>query len=206
MMLGVLSRRLPAMSRSSGSALGLAGARRLARATLSVRNDQGVTYSDVRSDAEWRKSLTAEQYNILRRKGTEYPGTGGYNDFAPAQGHFCCAGCGQPLYSAASKFASGCGWPAFDKIVTGAVVTETDRSLGMSRVEILCSGCGGHLGHVFEGALTRSRVRLLVVAFPVLLPGEGFTETSERHCVNSASITYSTEPLPSNASESKVLM
>jgi peptide-methionine (R)-S-oxide reductase len=129
--------------------------------------------------------LSPEQYNILRNKGTEYPGTGEYNKLYPKDGHFACAGCGQPLYSAASKFDSGCGWPAFDKIVTGAVVTDTDRTLGMTRVEIMCSGCGGHLGHVFEG--------------------EGFTPTNERHCVNSGSVKYVAQPLPAEAIEDKVL-
>ena len=138
-----------------------------------------------RSEQEWREMLSPEQYNILRNKGTEYPGTGEYNKLYPKDGHFACAGCGQPLYSAASKFDSGCGWPAFDKIVTGAVVTDTDRTLGMTRVEIMCSGCGGHLGHVFEG--------------------EGFTPTNERHCVNSGSVKYVAQPLPAEAIEDKVL-
>ena len=101
------------------------------------------------------------------------PGSGVYNKFAPPEGHFKCAGCEQPLYSAAAKFDSGCGWPAFDKIVSGAVVTQTEcaraprtsqpvgrfgltaarpcdsNTLGMRRVEIMCSACGGHLGHVY---------------------------------------------------------
>ena len=89
------------------------------------------------------------------------------------------------LYSAAAKFDSGCGWPAFDKIVDGAVVTQTDRSLGMSRVEIMCAGCGGHLGHVFEG--------------------ERMTPTNERHCVNSISIKYVNAPLGEGQTEKKVL-
>ena len=108
-----------------------------------------------------------------------------YNKFYPKEGHFACAGCGQPLYSAQSKFDSGCGWPAFDKIVEGAVVTQTDSSLGMQRVEIMCGGCGGHLGHVFEG--------------------EGFTQSMERHCVNSLSVKYVDAPLPDGSTEVKVL-
>ncbi|KAL3909227.1 MAG: hypothetical protein SGPRY_009503, partial [Prymnesium sp.] len=124
-------------------------------------NDQGVSYSRQKSDAEWKKELNDEQFYILRKKGTERPGTGEYNKFYPNEGHFVCAACKQPLYSAKqAKFDSGCGWPAFDKIYEGAVVTETDASLGMVRVEIMCSGCGGHLGHVFEG--------------------EGFTEVRKR--------------------------
>ncbi|EOD33826.1 putative peptide methionine-R-sulfoxide reductase, partial [Emiliania huxleyi CCMP1516] len=108
-----------------------------------------------------REQLSDEEYYVLRQKGTEYPGSGKYDKFYPKAGHFVCGGCGAPLYSAAAKFDSGCGWPAFDRI--------TDTSLGMRRVEILCGSCGGHLGHVFEGE-TR------------------FTRTNERHCVNSASV------------------
>jgi len=126
-------------------------------------NDQGLTYKVQKTEAEWRDQLSGEEYNILRQKGTESPGSGKYDKYYPQEGHFACAGCGSPLYSAESKFDSGCGWPAFDKIVAGSVVTKTDSTFGMTRVEILCAGCGGHLGHVFEG--------------------EGFTPTMERHCV-----------------------
>ena len=150
-------------------------------------NDQGVTYRVKKSSDEWQQELVGEAYYVLRQKGTERPGTGEYNKFYPTEGHFVCAApsCAQPLYSAQAKFDSGCGWPAFDKIVKGAVVTATDNTLGMKRVEILCSGCGGHLGHVFEG--------------------EGFTPTMERHCVNSLSMKYMPGPLTADAEEEKVL-
>jgi len=148
-------------------------------------NDQGVEYAVKKSDEEWKQDLSPEEFYILREKGTERPGTGKYDKFYPKDGHFVCAGCRQPLYSAAAKFDSGCGWPAFDRIVEGAVVTQTDSSMGMTRVEILCGGCGGHLGHVFEG--------------------ERMTPTNERHCVNSLSVKYVDEPLPSDKSEAKVL-
>ena len=85
--------------------------------------------------------------------------TGEYNKFYPKEGHFVCAACQQPLYSAAAKFDSGCGWPAFDKIVEGSVVTQTDVSMGMQRVEIMCGGCGGHLGRA--PAQRRTRAPLL---------------------------------------------
>lgn len=126
----------------------------------------------VKSDAEWRQQLSAQEYKVLRQKGTERAGTGEYNDFYPkaGEGHFACRACGNPLYSAEAKFKSGCGWPAFDKCYTNAVKTEVDTSFGMRRVEIMCANCGGHLGHVFEG--------------------EGFTETNERHCVNSVSVKF----------------
>lgn len=114
---------------------------------MAASNDQGVEYAVQKSDDEWKAELGDAEYYILREKGTERPGTGEYNKFYPKSGHFTCAGCGTPLYSAEAKFDSGCGWPAFDKIVEGSVVTQTDASLGMVRVEIMCAGCGGHLGH-----------------------------------------------------------
>ena len=160
-------------------------ARRALAAKMKIDNDQGVEYEVQKSAENWREELTPEQYYILREKGTERPGTGEYDKFYPKDGHFVCAGCGTPLYSAAAKFNSGCGWPAFDKIVKDSVVTQTDNSFGMKRVEIMCAGCGGHLGHVFEG--------------------ERFTPTNERHCVNSISVKYVDAPLPDGKSETKVL-
>ena len=112
-----------------------------------------------KSDAEWKKSLTAQQFQVLRLKGTEPARTGEYDKFYPSEGHFVCAGCGNALYSAESKFNSGCGWPAFDKCYQGAVSTNIDETFGMRRVEIVCAKCDGHLGHVFEN--------------------EGFTATAE---------------------------
>ena len=112
-------------------------------ARMMATNDQGVEYSVQRSESEWRELLRPEEYYVLRQKGTERPGTGEYDKFYPKDGHFVCSGCAQPLYSAAAKFDSGCGWPAFDKIVKDSVVTQTDSTLGMTRVEIMCGGCGG---------------------------------------------------------------
>eukprot|EP00873_Tetraselmis_striata_P040498 jgi/Tetstr1/460762/TSEL_005947.t1 len=136
-----------------------------------------------KSEEEWKAELSSEQYRILRLKGTERPMTGEYDSFYPKEGFFKCAGCGNPLYSAASKFSSGCGWPAFDKCYEGGVITETDTSMGMRRVEIMCARCGGHLGHVFEG--------------------ERMTPTNERHCVNSVSVKF--DPGARDAPEKKVL-
>ena len=103
--------------------------------------------------------LDKTSFQVLRKKGTEPAGTGEYDKFFPKEGHFVCKGCGNPLYSAQSKFNSGCGWPAFDKCYKGALITETDMTFGMKRVEIMCGACDGHLGHVFEN--------------------EGFTPTAE---------------------------
>lgn len=125
------------------------------------------------SDAEWREMLTTEEYRILREKGTEHPGTGEYEGFYPKEGHFVCRACSNPLYSASSKFKSGCGWPAFDKCYKNSIATNVDMSFGSRRVEIVCAKCDGHLGHVFEG--------------------ESMTVTNERHCVNSVSVKFIAE-------------
>ena len=92
----------------------------------------------------------------------------------PSEGVYTCAGCAAPLYKATHKFKSGCGWPAYFDSIPGAVTRHTDRTFGMARTEIVCSNCGGHLGHVFKG--------------------EGYpTPTDERHCVNSVSLNFSKE-------------
>ena len=135
------------------------------------------------NEAEWKDALTAAEFYVLREKGTEPANSGELNKFypKPGDGHFVCAGCGNPLYSAAAKFDSGCGWPAFDKCYTGSVKTEVDDSLGVRRIEIMCNACDGHLGHVFEN--------------------EGFTITNERHCVNSVSIKYKKGVQPEHTDE-----
>ncbi|KAF2162275.1 hypothetical protein M409DRAFT_27278 [Zasmidium cellare ATCC 36951] len=113
-----------------------------------------------------------EQFRVLRQKGTEAPFSGKYDKHYPEEGVYTCVGCEAPLYKADQKFKSGCGWPAFFDTVPGAVTRHTDRTFGMERTEIVCSNCGGHLGHVFKG--------------------EGYpTPTDERHCVNSVSLNFS---------------
>mmetsp|Transcript_25985 Transcript_25985/g.41725 ORF Transcript_25985/g.41725 Transcript_25985/m.41725 type:complete len:236 (+) Transcript_25985:23-730(+) len=87
-----------------------------------------------KSDLQWKKELDAESFQVLRKKGTEPARTGEYDKFYPSEGHFVCKGCGNPLYSAESKFDSGCGWPAFDKCYVGGVKTETDMTFGMKRI------------------------------------------------------------------------
>jgi peptide-methionine (R)-S-oxide reductase len=125
------------------------------------------------SEQEWRAKLNPEQFRVLRQKGTERPGTGIYNKHFE-QGLYTCAGCNSPLYKSTQKFDSGCGWPAFFDAIPGAIKRNEDHSGGMKRIEIVCSHCDGHLGHVFKG--------------------EGFkTPTDERHCVNSISLTFSKE-------------
>jgi peptide-methionine (R)-S-oxide reductase len=100
------------------------------------------------SDAEWKKRLTPEQYQVLRHHGTERPGSCALN-FEKRAGTFSCVGCGQPLFKSGVKFESGTGWPSFTDPLPGAVEDTVDNSHGMTRTEVHCSRCGGHLGHVF---------------------------------------------------------
>lgn len=122
----------------------------------------------VKSEAEWKRELTPEQYYILREKGTERPFTGAYNDHFE-KGMYVCAACGNPLFPSSTKFKSDCGWPSFDEAIKGSVVLLPDNSLGMKRTEVQCARCGGHLGHVFD---------------------DGPTQTGDRYCTNSVSIRF----------------
>jgi len=101
------------------------------------------------SDAEWRRLLTAEQYQVLRQHGTERPGSSPLNT-EHRKGTFVCAADRNPLFSSATKFESGTGWPSFWRPLPNAVGISTDRTFGMSRTEVHCARCGGHLGHVFD--------------------------------------------------------
>src|SRR3979411_3038091 len=102
-----------------------------------------------KTDAEWRAQLTPQQYEILRQHGTERPGSSPLNH-EKRKGTFACAGCDLPLFSSDTKFESGTGWPSFDQPLPNAVSTTTDRSFFMTRTEVNCSRCAGHLGHVFN--------------------------------------------------------
>jgi peptide-methionine (R)-S-oxide reductase len=120
-----------------------------------------------KSEEEWRRELTPEQYHVLREKGTERPFTGEYAD-TKAPGVYRCAACGQELFASETKFASGCGWPSFFQPAAPEHVEQhADNSHGMRRVEVTCSRCGSHLGHVFP---------------------DGPRPTGLRYCINSVSL------------------
>ena len=122
-----------------------------------------------KTEAEWRETLTPEQYRVLREQGTERPFTGRYWNMKD-DGTYTCAACGQELFGSGTKFDSGCGWPSFyDALESGHVEARIDRSHGMERTEVVCSRCGGHLGHVFE---------------------DGPAPTGLRYCINSASLQF----------------
>jgi methionine-R-sulfoxide reductase len=133
-----------------------------------VKND-AQPKQDLRDDALWRDKLSVEEYRICREKGTERPFTGEYWD-NQRDGDYLCRCCGEPLFSSASKFDAGCGWPSFSEAAVAENVEEQrDISHGMIRTEVMCGHCGCHLGHVFP---------------------DGPTETGLRYCVNSASVTF----------------
>ncbi|MGE5222792.1 MAG: peptide-methionine (R)-S-oxide reductase MsrB [Omnitrophica WOR_2 bacterium] len=124
----------------------------------------------VRTESEWRKQLTPEQYAVTRQKATERPFTGEYVH-NKADGTYCCVACGQPLFSSKTKFESGSGWPSFwDVIEQGNVLLKEDYSLGMQRIEVVCSRCDAHLGHLFDDG-----------------PRD---KTGQRYCINSASLSF----------------
>ncbi|HEX9979870.1 MAG TPA: peptide-methionine (R)-S-oxide reductase MsrB [Flavobacterium sp.] len=122
-----------------------------------------------KTEEEWKKQLTPEQYEVLREKGTERAFTGEYVDNFE-KGKYVCAACGNVLFSSDSKFHSDCGWPSFDKAIKGSVIYKDDSSFGMTRTEVMCAQCGGHLGHVFNDG-----------------PAE---TTGQRFCTNSVSVKF----------------
>jgi peptide-methionine (R)-S-oxide reductase len=121
-----------------------------------MKND--TTFPVTKTDVEWKAELTSEQYDVLREHGTEMRGSSPLNK-EKRDGTFRCAGCGQPLFESGTKFESGTGWPSFDAPMPNAVETTVDRSHFMTRTEVHCRNCGGHLGHVFDDGPTKTGVR-----------------------------------------------
>ena len=130
---------------------GLAAAAGLGALKLAARagEEKEMTYEVTKTEEEWKKVLTPEQFEVLRKHGTERAGTSPLNKVHET-GTFVCAACDLPLYSSEAKFDSGTGWPSFWKPLDNAIGTSTDRSFFMTRTEVHCRRCGGHLGHVFE--------------------------------------------------------
>ncbi len=145
------------------------------KAIMEVRSEvpSDPTAKVEKTDAEWKKQLTPEQYHILREAGTERANGQVYKEFkSQGEGTYHCAGCNALLFSSKEKFDSGCGWPSFyDPAKAENVKLKKDVTLGMVRVEVVCAKCDGHLGHVFEG--------------------EGFnTPTDKRFCINGGGLVY----------------
>lgn len=127
------------------------------------------TTAGKKTEEEWKKALTSDQYYVLREKGTEGAYTGKLY-LTKDKGIYKCAACGNELFTSDMKFDSHCGWPSFDReIAGGKIITHTDTSFGMVRTEIECARCGSHLGHIFD---------------------DGPTETGKRYCVNSISLDF----------------
>jgi peptide-methionine (R)-S-oxide reductase len=122
-----------------------------------------------KSEAEWKEILTPQEYYVLREKGTDRPGDGGYTKHFE-KGTYHCAACDAQLFESGTKYESHCGWPSFDDAIKGSVEYILDKSHGMLRTEIICTSCGGHLGHVFDDGPRDT--------------------TGKRYCVNTSSIRF----------------
>lgn len=139
-----------------------------ALAAAAGRPASAAPFEIVKTDAEWREELTPAQYDVLRKHGTERPGSSPL-DKTYAPGEYRCAGCALPLFASAAKYDSGTGWPSFTASLPGAVGTSADRKLLSPRTEVHCRRCGGHLGHVFD---------------------DGPAPTGKRYCMNGIALAF----------------
>jgi peptide-methionine (R)-S-oxide reductase len=159
-----VSRRRFLIGAGAASAVVLTASACARPATASPVDEYEVTHTD----AEWQELLSGDQYNVLRQAGTESPHSSPLND-EHRSGVFSCAGCAHELFSSDTKFDSGTGWPSFSQPLDGAVIEDADSSLVMTRTEVLCRRCGGHLGHVFD---------------------DGPQPTGLRYCMNGVAMTF----------------
>jgi peptide-methionine (R)-S-oxide reductase len=135
---------------------------------MATTKDNKNNFEISKTEQEWREVLTPEQFKVLRQHGTERAGTSPL-DKQYGSGTYVCAGCDLPLFTSGTKFNSGTGWPSFYEPIEGAIETSVDKSLFMTRVEVHCSRCGGHLGHVFD---------------------DGPKPTGKRYCMNGVSLKF----------------
>ena len=163
-----ISRRHFALTGAAASVAAYITYRTAGAADNAMTEGKKKSFEIEKTDAEWRKILTKEQYYVLRAHGTERPFTHPYND-NKKPGIYACAGCDLPLYDAKTKYDSGTGWPSFWQAIENAVGTQTDYVLYYPRTEVHCRRCGGHLGHIFD---------------------DGPPPTGKRHCINGVSLKF----------------
>ena len=138
-------------------------------APIAAQNSIDMDKKVNKTEEEWKEILSPQQYYVLRQKGTDYPGDGGFTKHFE-KGTYLCAGCGAQLFESGTKYESHCGWPSFDDAIEGSVAYVLDKSHGMIRTEIICTKCDGHLGHVFDDGPRDT--------------------TGKRYCVNTSSLKF----------------
>ena len=141
----------------------------LISSVISAQETNSMKKKEIKTEQEWKEILSPQQYYVLREKGTDRPGNGGYTNHFE-KGTYHCSACDAQLFESDTKYESHCGWPSFDDAIEGSVEFVVDKSLGMIRTEIICTNCEGHLGHIFDDG-----------------PAD---TTGKRYCVNTTSIRF----------------